>query len=51
MGLNAFRTQHTTMWNLMMAASLATCFPLIVLFFVAQRYFIEGITLTGLKGV
>jgi multiple sugar transport system permease protein len=50
-GLNAFRTQHTTMWNLMMAAALATCFPLIVLFFVAQRYFIEGITLTGLKGV
>lgn len=51
MGLNAFRTQHATMWNLMMAASLATCFPLILLFFVAQRYFIEGITLTGLKGV
>jgi ABC-type glycerol-3-phosphate transport system permease component len=51
MGLNAFRTQHTTLWNLMMAASLATCFPLIVLFFIAQRYFIEGITLTGLKGV
>jgi len=26
-------------------------FPLIVLFFLAQRQFIEGITLTGLKGV
>lgn len=51
MGLYAFRTQHSTQWNLMMAASLATCFPLIALFFVAQRYFIEGITLTGLKGV
>jgi multiple sugar transport system permease protein len=51
MGLYAFRTQHSIQWNLMMAASLATCFPLIALFFVAQRYFIEGITLTGLKGV
>jgi multiple sugar transport system permease protein len=51
MGLYAFRTQHAIQWNLMMAASLATCFPLIALFFVAQRYFIEGITLTGLKGV
>lgn len=51
MGLYAFRTQHSTQWTLMMAATLATCFPLIALFFVAQRYFIEGITLTGLKGV
>jgi multiple sugar transport system permease protein len=50
MGLYAFRTRHTIQWNLLMAASLATCFPLIALFFVAQRYFIEGITLTGLKG-
>lgn len=51
MGLYAFRTQHSTEWTLMMAATLATCFPLIGLFFIAQRYFIEGITLTGLKGV
>jgi multiple sugar transport system permease protein len=51
MGLYAFRTRFSIKWNLLMAASLATCFPLIVLFFFAQRYFIEGITLTGLKGV
>jgi ABC-type glycerol-3-phosphate transport system permease component len=51
MGLYAFRTRFSIQWNLIMAASLATCFPLIVLFFIAQRYFIEGITLTGLKGV
>lgn len=51
MGLYAFRTRFKVEWNLMMAASLATCFPLIGLFFIAQRYFIEGITLTGLKGV
>jgi len=51
MGLYAFRTQHSIQYALLMAATLATCFPLIVLFFIAQRYFIEGITLTGLKGV
>ena len=51
MGLYAFRTQHSIQHALLMAATLATCFPLIVLFFIAQRYFIEGITLTGLKGV
>ena len=51
MGLYAFQTRFGIQWNLMMAASLAVTFPLIVLFFVAQRYFIEGITLTGLKGV
>lgn len=37
-------------WNLMMAAGMAVCAPILILFFVAQRYFIEGVTLTGLKG-
>jgi multiple sugar transport system permease protein len=51
MGLYAFKTRYAIKYNLMMAATLATVFPLIALFFIAQRYFIEGITLTGLKGV
>jgi len=38
-----------TQWNLLLAASLVVCLPVIVLFFMAQRYFIEGITLTGIK--
>lgn len=50
LGLYAFQTRFGVQWNLMMAAALATTFPIIVLFFVAQRYFIEGIALTGLKG-
>jgi multiple sugar transport system permease protein len=33
-----------------MAASLVTSLPVIVIFFLAQRYFIEGITLSGIKG-
>ena len=51
MGLYAFQTRFGVQWHLLMAASLATTLPLIILFFIAQRYFIEGITLTGLKGV
>ncbi len=34
-------------WHLLMAASLMVMAPVLLLFFFAQRYFIEGITLTG----
>jgi multiple sugar transport system permease protein len=50
LGLFAFRAQRTTEWSLMMAASTLTTLPLIVVFFFAQRYFLEGIRLTGIKG-
>ncbi|BCX03394.1 MAG: sugar ABC transporter permease [Candidatus Roseilinea sp.] len=50
LGLYAFRAQRTTEWALMMAASTITTLPLIVVFFFTQRYFLEGIKLTGLKG-
>ena len=50
LGLNAFQTRFGIEWHLIMAAALAVTFPLIILFFIAQRYFIEGITLSGLKG-
>jgi len=39
-----------TAWNLLMAASLVVALPCFVLFFFAQRYFIQGIVVTGLKG-
>ncbi len=50
LGLYAFQTRFSVEWNMMMAATLAVTLPIIMLFFVAQRYFIEGVTLTGLKG-
>ena len=40
---------HTD-WNLLMAASVMVLVPCLVLFFSGQRYFVQGITLTGLKG-
>lgn len=36
-------------WNYLMAMSVIVALPVIVLFFAAQRYFIEGITFTGIK--
>lgn len=50
LGLYAFRAQRTTEWALMMAAATLATLPLIILFFFTQRYFLEGIKLSGLKG-
>lgn len=49
-GLSTFRAAHHVEWNLTMAATLLTVLPVIVVFFVAQRVFIQGVTLTGVKG-
>jgi multiple sugar transport system permease protein len=38
------------LWNLQMAASLLFMLPVIVVFFFAQKVFVEGVTLTGVKG-
>jgi multiple sugar transport system permease protein len=50
LGLTEFQQRHGTEWNLSMAMSLMIMLPLIVLFFLAQRAFVEGVTLTGVKG-
>jgi multiple sugar transport system permease protein len=50
LAVQIFQTQHGTDWPVLMAASILVAAPLVVLYFVAQRKFIEGITLTGLKG-
>jgi ABC-type glycerol-3-phosphate transport system permease component len=49
-GLRMFQDQFGTQLELLMAAALIHILPTIILFFVAQRYFIKGIALTGLKG-
>jgi multiple sugar transport system permease protein len=49
-GLYSFQSQHTTDWTALMAASLMVLSPMIVLFFLTQRTFVEGITFTGLRG-
>lgn len=50
-GLSRFTGMYgMTAWNLLMAASLVTLLPCVLLFFFAQRYFIQGIVMTGVKG-
>jgi len=49
-GLASFRSQTDISWDLQLAASTAVTLPVIVLFFLAQRYFIQGVVMTGLKG-
>ena len=50
LGLYAFRSRRVTEWGLMMAGAVWTTLPLIILFAFAQRYFLEGIKMSGLKG-
>jgi multiple sugar transport system permease protein len=49
-GLSMFQGTYTAFYTYLMAASLIALAPLLVVFIFAQRYFIEGIVLTGLKG-
>ncbi len=50
-GLAGFTAAYGgTAWNLLMAASLVAMLPCIVLFFVAQRYFVQGVVISGVKG-
>lgn len=50
LGLATFQTEFRTRWDLLMAASTAMLLPIVVIFFFAQRFFIQGIVTTGLKG-
>ena len=53
LGLATFKNDFQalgTQWGLLMAASVIFTVPMIVLFFMFQRYFMEGVATTGLKG-
>ncbi|MEZ4623005.1 MAG: carbohydrate ABC transporter permease [Caldilineaceae bacterium] len=50
LGLQDFQGQHAVSWNLLMAAAAVFTVPIVILFFFAQRTFIQGVKLTGLKG-
>ncbi|MEN9938937.1 MAG: hypothetical protein RLZZ387_5516 [Chloroflexota bacterium] len=50
LGLAQFRGLYATQWQYLMAASTAVVVPMLVLFFLAQRYFVQEVVLTGLKG-
>ncbi|MGQ9555938.1 MAG: carbohydrate ABC transporter permease [Anaerolineae bacterium] len=50
LGLYAFLSREGIKWNLLSAAALVITAPIIIIFFLAQQQFIEGITMTGIKG-
>ena len=49
LGLAIFRDRYQTDWGQLMAASVTATLPILMVFFFAQKYFIKGITLSGLK--
>ena len=49
-GLATFRGAHGTDWSITMAITVLVMIPVVLIFFFAQRVFVEGITLTGVKG-
>lgn len=49
-GIALFRGEHSLYYDRVFAASLLATFPLLIIFFLGQRYIIGGISLTGLKG-
>jgi multiple sugar transport system permease protein len=50
LGLASFRGVHQVQWNLTMAATVLVMLPIVVVFAFAQKAFVEGVNLTGVKG-
>lgn len=50
LGLTFFTGEYTSQWQLLMAAATMVIGPAVLFFLAAQRYFVQGITLTGIKG-
>ncbi len=48
-GLSLFQTQYAGKWTVMMAGALVSLIPVIVVFFFAQKQFIEGVAMSGVK--
>jgi multiple sugar transport system permease protein len=49
-GLSAFQGQYNTEWHLLMAGSVIALLPVLLIYIVGQKWFVQGITLSGLGG-
>ncbi len=49
-GLESFKTQYSTDWHLLMAGSVMAMLPIVIIFIFTQRFFVESLKLTGVKG-
>lgn len=50
LGIAYFKGVYTTQWNLVMAGSIVSIVPILIAYLCAQKYFIEGIAFSGVKG-
>jgi multiple sugar transport system permease protein len=50
LGLATFTSQYSSFWGQLMAVSAVMTIPILILFFFTQRTFIQGITMSGIKG-
>ncbi|QUI25486.1 carbohydrate ABC transporter permease [Vallitalea pronyensis] len=50
LGIRKFITEYTSEYSLIMAASVCALIPVLIIFLLAQKYFIEGVAMTGMKG-
>ena len=48
--INSFQGLYSTQWTLLMAASIIVLFPVLIVFIIGQRFFVEGIKLGAVKG-
>jgi multiple sugar transport system permease protein len=50
LGLTTFQNEYASQWDLLLAGSVVTILPLVIVYIFAQRYIVDGIATTGLKG-
>jgi multiple sugar transport system permease protein len=48
--LAAFQGQYSIQWNLLMAGSVISILPILLIYIVGQKWFVQGIALTGMGG-
>lgn len=49
-GLQMFKSAYAIQWNYLMAGTCISIIPMLVIYIVCQKYFVEGIAMTGIKG-
>jgi multiple sugar transport system permease protein len=49
-GLGLLQGSYTTSYEIIMAGAVVATLPALVLFIIAQRFVIEGVSATGIKG-
>jgi len=49
-GLSSFQGQYSSEWHLLMAGSVIALFPVLLIYILAQKWFVRGITLSGMGG-